>query len=327
MNIGDNIDFLANYFSRNCFICNDENIKKHIPYFKIYKNQFNRLDIDILDKKQIKKELMLRMNDITMYLRKQLSSLQHNIQGYYNIELYDIYPKDTQLNYDNVLCFAKLKKDKHIPLIPDYYFIKNYNDRYINIDQIKNKDILWSQKKSNIIFVGSSTGDRNPMNNQRIQKCLWSLNHRDTCHFYITEFVNMNAKQVLRDIPELCQCYSTRYISLTQQHQYKYLLNIDGDTCRWFPDVYFMNTLNFQAHSNDMLWYYPLLKDKEHFVEVSFDELAPNYILKMYQYFENNPKEAQQIISNANIIAKQLFQPSICDRYIQQIFTNISENS
>jgi hypothetical protein len=88
-----------------------------------------------------------------------------------------------------------------------------------------------------------------------------------------------------------------------------------------------MNTLNFQAPSKDILWYSPLLRDGEHYVEVSFDQHAPNYILKMFQYYENNPKEAQQIIENARAIGKELFIPSKGNLYTINLFNKILENS
>jgi hypothetical protein len=88
-----------------------------------------------------------------------------------------------------------------------------------------------------------------------------------------------------------------------------------------------MNVLNFQTSSKDMVWYTPLLKDKEHYVEVSFEEHAPNYIMKMWNYYENNPHEALRIIHNANYIGKKLFVPEIGQLYTQKLFDCILTNS
>jgi hypothetical protein len=88
-----------------------------------------------------------------------------------------------------------------------------------------------------------------------------------------------------------------------------------------------MNTLNLQAPSKDMLWYSPLLRDGEHYVDVSFEQHAPNYILKMLMYYENNPNEAQRIIENARAIGKYIFTPDTGILYTINLFDTILDKT
>jgi hypothetical protein len=327
MDISENIKYVAQRFSRGCYpIINKEDINQSLPYFQLSRNTAIPYNYE-------KHSANIRMSNVMSYLSSNiLSNLTENPSGFYNIEIYDVHShpnndSSTETNFNNVFCFATRKSDhvnKFVPLLPDYYFMSNWDERY---NYIKD-DIPWSSKHSNIIFVGSSTGNSNPIENERIRACLWSLqsNQRRICHFFIVGLMRMNEREVFQTVPALRHCYLSRPVRPKQQMQYKYLLNIDGDTCRWNPDVYFMNTLNFQTPSKDMLWYYPLLKEKEHFVEVSLDQHAPNYIIKMFNYYENNPREAEHIISNANHIRNQLFTKEAGVLYTTSLLDNILHN-
>lgn len=325
----DTVKELAQHNSKGChFIFHEDDVKKTLPYFELRKTC-----IDSWNYKH--HSAAIRMKVVGSYLTQiVLPLVKHLPTMFINIELYDIHshPNNTssnEIDYNNVFCFAKHKEDsinQHIPLLPDYFFMQNWGERYKYIKDTKS----WDDKlKNGIIFVGSTTGNVDPYKNERIQACKWSVEHghRDTCHFYISEFVRMDQRKVITEIPAIKQCILSRFLSPKQQMEYKYILNIDGETCRWNPDAYFMNTLNFQTHSKDMVWYTPILKDKEHYVEVSFEEHAPNHILKMWNYYENNPHEAQRIIQNANTIGKQLFVPRIGHLYTQHLFECILAHS
>jgi hypothetical protein len=327
MNIDDNIIHLAQRFARGCHPkMNKDELNTCLPYFQLSRTSITPFNYETHN-------AHIRMPNIMSYLSTNvLPKLQETPKGYYNIEIYDVHShanndSSTETDFNNVFCFATRKADpinKHVPLLPDYYFMSNWDNRYNYIFD----DFEWSSKQNKIIFVGSSTGNSNPFKNERIRACLWSLENtrRNICHFFIVGFIRMNDRQVFQAIPQLKRCFLQRPVTPKTQMQYKYMLNIDGDTCRWNPDVYFMNTLNLQTSSKDMLWYSPLLKDKEHFVEVSFDEHAPNNILKMYQYYENNPLEGQRIIENANSIRKNLFTKEAGVLYTTTLIDNILMN-
>jgi hypothetical protein len=187
--------------------------------------------------------------------------------------------------------------------------------------------LSWTNKKQKIVFVGTTTGSREPKQNKRINTCLWALdNGRDRfCDFWITNIAQIDAKKIFAEVPKF------RYIfrppmPLSEQMTYKYMLSIDGNTCRWNPDACFMNTLSLCLPSKDMLWYSPLFMDKQHHVNVDTTE-GSNNLLKVFSYYENNHNEAVRIIQNANELGKSLFTPQICQSYTVQLFEGIAENS
>jgi hypothetical protein len=328
--LDDQIIDLGHQNAKGCYpIFEEDELNKQLPYFKLNTNN------TITPFNYQSHNASIRMQGVSSYLSTNiLPNLESKpLKGYFNIEIYDIHshPNNNtckETNFNNVFCFAKRKEDPinpHVPLLPDYYFMNNWDMRYNFI----NDNEPWKDKHSKIIFVGSTTGNSDHHKNERIQACLWSLenNIRHICNFFIVGFIRMNDRDVFKQLPHLRLCTLARPIRPRQQMLYRYLLNIDGDTCRWNPDVYFMNTLHFQAPSKDILWYSPLLRDGEHYVDVSFDQHAPNYILKMFQYYESNPNEAQRIIENARAIGKELFTPSKGNLYTINLFNKILENS
>ena len=104
--------------------------------------------------------------------------------------------------------------------------------------------------------------------------------------------------------------------------KYKYILNIDGNTVKWNPDYTFTNSLGFNMPSDDLLWYSTLLHDKTHYAAVDLDS-----ILNTYNYYENNAKNAQRIVDNANELAAKLFKKSIAVDYTVELFNNIASNN
>ncbi len=324
----DNVIHLAQQNAKGCYpIFEKEDVNQSLPYVAIHRTFIEPFNYH-------NHNCAVRMQGVVSYLTENvLPTLNHTRNLYFNIELNDINlsqhnTSTIEINFNNVLCFAKRREDNiniNVPLLPDYFFMQNWEERYKYIKDYNS----WDIKKNAIVFVGSTTGNKDPSKNERIQACLWSVQkqHRDVCHFYISEFVCMNPFKVINSMPEIQQCVLSRYMTPKKQMEYRYILNIDGETCRWNPDPYFMNSLLFQTASNGMVWYTPLLKNKEHYVEVSFDENAPNYIMKMWNYYEHNPKEAQDIIRNANQLGKRLFTPQIGKLYTQTLFHNIIDKT
>ena len=70
-----------------------------------------------------------------------------------------------------------------------------------------------------------------------------------------------------------------------------------------------------------MMFYYPLLQDKIHSVEVDI-----NNIKKKYMYYLNNSGEAKNIIYNANQFVKYYIKPCFYLQYTIKLFENISDN-
>ena len=176
----------------------------------------------------------------------------------------------------------------------------------------------WEKKLNKICFFGTTTGKRNPLNNERINLCLWAQD-KPYCDFYITNVAQMTMDECnkIKGFNNICH----PRISIENQLKYKYHLMMDGNTCRF--DVWHFKTNNviMKYPSNEMLWYYPLLHEDNHYVEVDKD----NMLSKM-NFFNSNPMNAQCMIFNAKRLAMTLFRPITHQMYTINLFENIALN-
>lgn len=311
MNFRESIKSLSDINSFTCYPKTYDNIDKDLPYFKIDSNK----NIDMFNYKT--HDNAPRMPYICSYiLYNIIPYVKGDLTGYYNIQLHDTYTYlNDDKNYKDVLCFGKFKDEKGPVCLPDCYFLGDWNGKY---NDFKDK-LSWQNKKDKICFYGTTTGNRNPLLNERIQTCLWAID-KPECDFYITNIAQIDQKVLIKTIPDFFKIYTKR-VSMIEQLKYKYHLLIDGNTKKWDVDTYFTNSLAFSMPSKDMLWYSSLLCDKREFVEVDKDSMINTYL-----YYQNNPKEVELITSNAQRIAKELFKSSIAREYMIDLFENIASN-
>lgn len=316
------IQYLANQESKHFTIYKDEKkVNKSLPYFQLCKqesdyliNCYNYIGHDNQD----------RMLFFKQYLQGYVLPLidkNVNLSGFYNIELHDSYNYlSKSVSYDNCLTWCKTMNDpNHNPvLLPDLYQMTNYGGILNNVD-----DILWNQKKNKISFYGCTTGDRNPLHNERIQTCLWGLEHRSYTDLYITNIVQMKQTDVFSAIPKFQDIYHPP-TSQTELFNYKFNLDIDGNVSSWsrVPVILNSKTLLFKMPSRNMCYYYPILQSGTHFVSVN-----KNNMRIQYDYYLNNPKEAAFIIQNANKFVKDFLQPQHAILYIKTLFESAFWNS
>lgn len=321
MNFEEHISWLADVHSGKCYPKRYENIDTTLPFFKISKDVLGNYSWTSYNYEN--HDNAPRMEFVKYYLQNNVFPyIKGNLSGYYNIQLHDNYSylNDDKI-YNDVLCFGGMKvdpKNKWVVQLPDCYFMSNWGDKYVNFQD----PYLWTNKKTKIIFAGTTTGSRNPKENLRINTCLWSLEpeRQKYCDFWITNIAQIEPPTIFKEVPQFKYIFRPP-INMNEQMKYRYMLNIDGNTCRWNPDVYFMNTLSFNLPSKDMLWYYPLFKDNEHYVEVNYDNM-----MKQMIFYENNPNEALRIIQNSNMLSRKLFLPNVCKKYCIELFQNIIEN-
>lgn len=250
-----------------------------------------------------------------------------NINGYYNIELHDSYSylNCSKEDYKNVLVWSKEKENKDVVLIPDLYQLANYNNQFLN--PLQKDDVLWSDKNNKIGFWGTTTGDIDPLKNKRIQSCLWFFK-KDPLHCisdcFITNIAQMKKETILTHVPEFCHIYHLP-VDFKYQYRYKFLLDIPGNTCSWdrVPLIMNSNSLFFKSDCKDMCFYYPLLKNKENYVDVEFEN---DDILKKREYYKNNTNESLEIIKNANQFAKSFLHENAAQQYLISLFTEASFN-
>jgi hypothetical protein len=329
MKFDEHISWLARVNSGKCYPKRTlDEVDTSLPYFKLSKDMMGKYAWEPFNFET--HDNAPRMPYVARYLLNNVfPHVKGDLSGYYNIQLHDhfSYLKDGKC-YDNVLCFGSTKRSfvdsKWAVQLPDCYFMGNWGGKY---DGSGEDTMSWDNKKKRIIFAGTTTGSRVPLENERIKTCLWALDkgREEFCDFWITKIAQIDAKRIFAEVPRFRYVFRPP-VPLDEQMTYKYMLGIDGNTCRWNPDVYFMKTLSLCLPSRDMLWYSPMLKDGEHYVEVNTQDDDPRNLTRMFTYYENNGNEAMRIIQNANQLAQRLFKTEVCQQYTKELFDNIAEN-
>jgi hypothetical protein len=244
---------------------------------------------------------------------------RQQLNGFYNIELHDSYSylETNYTDYNNCLVWSKRKyHEDDVVLLPDLYQLGNYSNKFKHVKD----NILFEQKNDKIGFWGTTTGNKNPRENERIKICM-HFHDIDQQHeisdCFITRIAQMKKETVLNYYPSFSNIYKP-VVSINQQYNYKFLLNIPGNTCSWdrVPMIMFSNSLLLNTQCSDECFYYPLLKNNKHYVEV----LEVDDIKNKRLYYLNNPNETKQIIHEANIFANQYLNANCAKEYVIQLF-------
>jgi hypothetical protein len=247
----------------------------------------------------------------------------YDASGYYLIELHDTYtylPKNKSSEskvYDNAMVFAKHCNDRMPCLVPDPFMVSNYGGRM----QIKDTK-QFEQKIPKIIFRGSTTGSTVAADNARLKLCAWAMGN-PSMDFGITNVVQMTEDVVRRAYLDFDRLL-VPHASQEHHYSYKYILSVDGNTASWDRLMWVANSqsLAMKYKSEHMLWYYPLLQEDQHYVNVTTDNLT-----KQFAYYENNTPHAKWIIANANKFASQYANANAATMYMARLLEGISFNA
>lgn len=305
MNHLDTIRVLAQYEARRAkgVLITDEESEIPLPYFEIKK--FYGCGYNVQGFNYERHDNASRMNVVCRFLEDRvLPNIDPtvDVSGSYKIELHDTI--QTHKTTKDVGCFT-FSRDRYsrydYVLFPDEYQILGYGGMLDVVDNYK-----WSQKKSRALFCGTTTGDTNPLKNERLQACDWVVRsiprHAD---FYITKVAQMREQDVIDAYPLSYPTFRRMsQISIPQHYTYKYLVNIAGNTCAWnrVPMIMNSRSLMLHVHHRDMTWYYPMLRENVHYAPV---KMGDDSLVNTIQFYENNPLEAQVICRNANTFVKQ----------------------
>ena len=226
---------------------------------------------------------------------------------------------------EGILSFGKQNSDASV-MFPDLYQLLNYYDK---LEPAKKDTTSFHEKNNQIIFAGSSTGNVNIAENNRIKMCIWSLKNPwavKHTYFKTTALVQINNKH----LEEYLSIFSlkmndivTEMISQEKQLEHKYILSIDGNTYAWDRPIWTMCSNSVVLRYNDEKsrsgWYYELLVDQVHLVNVNEHSLENEWI-----FLENNRKHAEFIISNAKEFVNNYCTEEACNYYMERLFSNIS---
>ena len=222
--------------------------------------------------------------------------------GVYPLELHDSYSylaadsPEHRAKYKGALSFSKNMAHGHTIAFPDPYQITGYGGMLGVHDTLE-----FEKKRDIVLFAGTTTGSRDPLKNARINACRWAINRRPEYQFYITNVAQMTVDDVRSSVPE-CDAIFHQPISHDDHFQCKYIFNIQGNTCCWSRVPMIMNSrsLMLNLRHADGAWYYPLMHDGQHFVNVANLDALPSTV----QYCASNPAWCKHIVANANQFVK-----------------------
>lgn len=306
MNYIDVVSFLARAEGRKLKY---DSFDKQLPFFTLNKNKVTNYE------NYKSHDNAPRMKYFTDVISNYVMPHMYvDINSSFAIELHDSNSYLTNgYDYDNCLVWARNKNDTKSILIPDMYQLYNYNNK---LNSYKDNIVFNSKPINKIGFYGSTTGDRNPLGNSRIDYSMWSIGNRDIIDCYITNVVQMSNEDFMKHIPEY-NLLKSEFKSLAELYNYKYLLDIPGNTYSWdrVPMILNSNSLLFKTNCSDYGWYYPMLHEGTHYVHVDKDNMRNKKL-----YYDNNPNEANFIIQSANIFAKKFLNASTAYLYLKHLF-------
>ena len=238
----------------------------------------------------------MRMPFLCDFLTRRVLPLvdpEIDVRGMYRVELHDAYSYlPDRSAHENALGFARPKGAREsVALMPDPFHMEDFG----GLLSVKDR-VPWESKAPVMFFAGTTTGDRDPLKNERIKACVWSLSHREVARFYITNIAQMEAASALQAVPSLHSVLHAPVL-VEDHHRYRYQVNIAGNTACWsrVPMVMSSSCLMLNMRQPDVMWYSPLLSNCVHFVGASdLDDL-----LKKRAYCESNSAWCKHVTENA----------------------------
>jgi len=320
MNNNDLIAFLAKNEARGAsnVMCDDDCM---FPYISIRKYHYYSYKVSGMNYKfHPNAGRMKHICDYIQYIIAPNIDTKIDISGNYKIELHDtIQPRDTS---GGCFCFSKNATDRgDYVLFPDEYQMQNYHGLLTYYQD----DLTWDLKKSKALFCGTSTGSTIPSVNERLNACDWAAKNASSfADFYITRVAQMDESAIVSSYPSTHSLFLKKDIIPVKSHyDYRYLVNIAGNTCCWnrLPMIMNSNSLLLNVYNTDICWYYPALHEGVNYVPV---KLCGDMLYKTIQYYDANPLEAQIIVRNAHKFVNQFLSKTSSILYTTNLFENIA---
>ena len=197
------------------------------------------------------------------------------------------------------LCFARPRNSPHI-CVPDSHLV-----RTVSIcNSLESIDKPFDQKINKVSFFGSDTGRKYKDGSvQRVNFCQRYKNSENVIA-KITNFV----EQPFDD-----SIYS-RSVSIKDQLDYKYILNINGNTTSWERLIWAMNSNSFclflrpPPHQDEISWYYHMFDLTQFFITLDSDSIE-NFLDSTIgwqdemQAFKNHQKNISKCLANIDFHA------------------------
>lgn len=252
------------------------------------------------------------------------------------VSLHDAAYNESEYNSAAVplFAFATKKQSNNVLLIPDFEMFDELNHRNKSF-LIKCKTLSaqnpWTSKRALAFFRGSTTGSYDypalpDFGNDRARAVLFSSQHPDLMDATFNAIV-----QQPMPIQQAIKCWlaslnkSLNTASIPEHFKYKYLLDIDGNSCtysrcRW---ILLSNSTLVKVMSDHRQWYYKALKPWVHFVPLKRDL---SDCVDTLNYLKENDHCAHQIALNGQDLGRTIFSQEMVDRYVLTLLNGYAKH-
>lgn len=225
------------------------------------------------------------------------------------------------------LCFARNLQDpsrsRNSIVFPDFYQMFDYDGM---LPKMRTDLIPWSAKLSKVLFAGTTTGSVDPSKNRRVQSCIWSLKNKDRFEFKLSSVCQMTSQELdlhCREKGHDVRDIMGTFMSPAAHMKYKYIMNIEGNTCCWsrVPMIMSSNSLMMNLTHEEGNWFYPFLEDGVTHVDV----LGIEKLEKIVDYYEERPLKCQEITAGARAISERVCTQRAAALYSKAVLDAIAD--
>lgn len=305
------------------------NINHGVIRFQIINNKIYYIDKKIISALQRvdHKHLAVLTNILTEMLKRYKVKNVDFIISIYDDGEHLKFIDELKNPYVPILVFAKDKSNDSFPIkIPfiDYFTFRwqKFSKEVISARLLLENQ--WKNKKNKIFWRGISTGKnynvRNYLYKPRIRLITLSKNNPEIIDAKLTNIIQTDpilASKIL-SISEI-----SSYTNISDQLKYKYLIDIDGHTSSFSPWRLLSGSVTFKQETNNIQWFYPLLKPWIHYVPIK-EDLSD--IFEKFEYALSNDGEMKQISYNAMVFASNYLSMDNTYAYAAMVLNTYAEH-
>ncbi len=233
------------------------------------------------------------------------------------ISMHDSHSSFEPLNdkIDPVFYFSKNKNQLGDILIPDHYALNGYSSLTKQI-QKGMKAWPWGAKIEIAFWRGSTTGgDYNLIDWKKMPRTQLVMLSRENPLVVDARFTGFC--QGADKNPEMLEntWLLAKKVSEADSLQYKYLVDIDGNTCGWNRLYWTLlsNSVVFKQQSDNIEWYYGILTPYKHFIPIAHD---CNDLIDQVAWAKSHDDECRKIAEEATRFAlKNLNEDAIYEYF------------
>lgn len=208
-----------------------------------------------------------------------------------------------------VLTYAStraLVDSRAVVLLPDCDAQRGYADLFSQVDSAR-KLHPWDSKESKVFWRGATTGiyysKDNWLDSPRVRliSAVRDLPFVDAGFTRYLQFLEEDTKiEFAKQFP------LKNEVSVADSLRFKYLVDVDGNSCSFsrMAWILYSGSLLFKHESDNTQWYYPQLREGEHYLKISRDFAN---LAEQFSWAESNPIRAKEIAARAHALAITLF--------------------